>query len=494
MIYKMNKKMIQLVLIMTLSLVFYACDVSILSTMAFDDAKIIMDAWAPNTISHDTELPTIEGVTLEFYLNNEKITSLKDVQKPLFDKDAMLDVKIYASDQTKIISYEVKLLSDYSPRHNYALYFDAFDMASLSKEEYQSNQVSLKQNQEIIDSKDVMIRGRGNSSFFTHEKKSMKISFESRVSWMGLKGDSFNLISMQSDKSLMRDALAHIVSNMMGLEITQDIRYVELYENMNYLGLFLLVEDRTYIDIDPLVNTLQFAVEVDQRIEWEGRKVPYILIGNITHSIKRPMEYTNEESKTIETYLVNTLELIKKNVVPNYIDVVNWMQFLFIHELFKNVDAWALSIFLYQSSDAILKFGPVWDFDLSLANADYVNDNYLIPEGFYLLNHPYAVWFKDTMKITTFNTAFSDVVKQFYTEHFPTLLAIIDHLSEALIPYANKNFNRWDILNTYTWPNPTFLYNISYLEQTQFVKTFILLRTEWMKKQVDAIEYMNKQY
>jgi hypothetical protein len=62
----MNKKMIQLVLIVTLSLIFYACDVSILSTMAFDEAKIIMDAWAPNTISHDTELPTIEGVTLEF--------------------------------------------------------------------------------------------------------------------------------------------------------------------------------------------------------------------------------------------------------------------------------------------------------------------------------------------------------------------------------------------------------------------------------------------
>jgi hypothetical protein len=494
MVYKKITKIIQLVLILILSLVFYACDLSIVSTLAFEDAKVILDDWAPSEISHNTELPFVEGVTLEFFLNNSKITSFKDVERPLFDKDMMLDVKVFASDQTKMISYEMKLLSDYSPRHNYSLHFESFDMSQLSREVPQTNQVTYKQNQDIMDTKDVMIRGRGNSSFFTHEKKSMKISFEKNVSWMGLRGDSFNLISMHSDKSLMRDALAHIVSKMIGLEITQETRYVEVYENMNFLGLFLLVEDRTYIKVDPFIDALQFAVEVDERINWDGRKVPYILIGNITHSIKRPFDYTSQESKRIETYLVNTLELIKKNVVPDYVDVLNWMQFLFIHELFKNVDAWGLSLFMYQSSDEILKFGPVWDFDLSLSNANYVNEGYLSPEGFYLLNHRSAIWTKDTMKITTFNRVFAEVVKSFYSNHFPTFLTIIDQLAEALIPYANKNFERWDILNTYTWPNPTFLYNISYRQQTEFVRHFILLRTEWMQKQVDTSEFMNKQY
>ena len=491
---KINKKTMQLVLFLTLSLFLTACDVSILSTMPFEEAKTILDAWAPETISHQTSLPIVEGVTLEFYLNNIKIKSIDEVQRPLFDKDAILDVKVFASDQTNMISYEVKLLSDYSPRHNYKLYFDAFNMSELSREIYQDNKVQLVQGEHIIDSRDVLIRGRGNSSFFTHEKKSMKIAFDTNVSWMGLRGDSFNLVSMQSDKSLLRDALAHIISKMIGLEITQEVRYVEVYQDLIYMGLFLLVEDRTYIKIDPTHDTLQFAVEVDQRINWEGRKDPYILIGDITHSIKRPFDYTVEDSNKIQTYLVNTLELIKKNVVPDYVDVLNWMQFLFIHELFKNVDAYALSIFMYQSTDGVLKFGPVWDFDLSIANADYVNEGYLSPEGFYLLNHPFAVWYKDTMKITRFNQTYSVVVKDFYVNTFPTVLTIIDELSEALLPYAEKNFNRWDILNIYTWPNPTFLYNITYREQTQFVKTFILLRTEWMHKEVDTTRYINKQY
>ena len=492
--YKINKIMTQFVLFIILNLFLTACDVSILSTMPFEEAKTILDAWVPETISHETTLPIVEGVTLKFYLNNNEISSIKDVERPMFDKDAILDVKVFASDQTHMLSYEVKLLSYYSPRHNYKLYFDAFDMSELSRDIYQDNKVQLIQGDDIIDTQDVLIRGRGNSSFFTHEKKSMKIAFENNVSWMGLRGDSFNLISMQSDKSFMRDTLAHIASKMMGLEITQEVRYVEVYQSETYMGLFLLVEDRTYIKVDPLEEALQFVVEVDQRINWEGRIDPYILIGNITHSIKRPFDYTNDDALKIETYLVDTLNSIQQNVVPDYVDVLNWMQFLFIHELFKNVDAWGLSIFLYQKSDGILKFGPVWDFDLSLANADYVNDNYLNPEGFYLLDHPSAVWFKDTMKITQFNQVFSEVVKDFYSNHFPTFIAIIDDLSEALIPYAEKNFTRWDILNTYTWPNPTFLYNITYREQTQFVKTFILFRTEWIHREMDSNAFLNKQY
>lgn len=492
--HKINKKMIQFVLFMTLSLFLIACDVSILSTMPFEEAKTILDAWSPETISHETTLPIVKGVTLKFYLNNTEITSIKDVERPMFDKDAILDVKVFASDQSRMLSYEVKLLSIYSPRHNYKLYFDAFNMSELSREVYQDNKVQLIQGDDIIDTQDVFIRGRGNSSFFTHEKKSMKIAFEKNVTWMGLRGDSFNLISMQSDKSLMRDTLAHIASKMIGLEITQEVRYVEVYQSETYMGLFLLVEDRTYIKVNPLEKALQFAVEVDQRIHWEGRIDPYILIGNITHSIKRPFDYTHDDALKIETYLADTLHLIQQNVVPDYVDVLNWMQFLFIHELFKNVDAWGLSIFLYQKSDEILKFGPVWDFDLSLANADYVNDNYLNPEGFYLLNHPSAVWFKDTMKITQFNQVFNEVVKDFYNNHFPTFIAIIDELSESLKPFAQKNFERWDILNVKTWPNPTFLYNITFPEQTQFVKTFILLRTEWMYKEIDSNAFLNKQY
>jgi hypothetical protein len=371
-------------------------------------------------------------------------------------------------------------------------------MSELSREVLQENRVQLKQHDQVLLDSKIMLRGRGNSSFFTFDKKSLKIEFDHNIEWMGLRGNSFNLLASHSDKSFMRDALGHTVSAMLNLETIQQFRYVEIYINQVYYGLYVLVEDRTYIKQDAYEETLDFAVEVDKRIEWEGFKEPHIMIDDMPHSIKRPFNATQEEASRIQSYLQTTLNQLKIGVVPSYIDIENWMKFLFVHELFKNVDAWGLSIFLYQSSDEILKFGPVWDFDLSVANADYVNEQYLMHDGFYLLNHPWAIWFKDSMQIQAFNTMFKIIVQTFYTNHFPMLIQIMNTLADSLIPYAQKNFERWDILNEWTWPNPytdtVKLYNITYIQQTQFVKEFLSNRLIWMNEIVFSTSYRNKQY
>lgn len=488
------KKLLSLLVTIILSIILIACDGSLTAVNSVDEVKDIMDQWIPSVITHDTVFPEIVGTTVEYTINGKIVEDLKTFERPLYDQDVILEVTVYGNDTTRTLSYDTMLLSDYSPRHGYQLYLDSFDMSALSRENLQPNAVVLRQDNEILLESSIQLRGRGNSSFFTFEKKSLKIEFESNIEWMGLRGDSFNLLAMHSDKSFMRDALAHMASKMLGLEITQAFRYVELYNGTSYIGLYLLVEDRTYIKVDDNEDTLDFAVEVDERIRWEGFLVPHIMVENRPHSIKRPFNPTNIQSSDIQSYLQNTIDMIQLGQTPAYVDVTNWMQFLFIHELFKNVDAWALSIFLYQDQTEILKMGPVWDFDLSVANADYVSETYYNEEGFYLLNHPNATWFKDTMQLTSFNREFKTVVQTFYIEHLSTFKTIMDTLADSLIPYAQKNFYTYDILNTYIWPNPTFLYNITYNEQTAFVKNFLFNRAAWMNEEVLTSNFMNKRY
>ena len=45
----------------------------------------------------------------------------------------------------------------------------------------------------------------------------------------------------------------------------------------------------------------------------------------------------------------------------------------------KNIDGFRLSTYFYKDRNGKITMGPVWDYNLSLGNADYINGN--VPTG-----------------------------------------------------------------------------------------------------------------
>ena len=58
----------------------------------------------------------------------------------------------------------------------------------------------------------------------------------------------------------------------------------------------------------------------------------------------------------------------------------------------------------------------------------------------------------------------------------------IDKAAEELGEGPGRNFNKWDILGTYVWPNVKV--TGSYEEEVKYLKSFYLQRLEWMNREL----------
>ena len=63
-----------------------------------------------------------------------------------------------------------------------------------------------------------------------------------------------------------------------------------------------------------------------------------------------------------------------------------------------------------------------------------------------------------------------------------TLDEFIDKAAEELGEGPGRNFNKWDILGTYVWPNVKV--TGSYEEEVKYLKSFYLQRLEWMNREL----------
>ncbi len=111
-------------------------------------------------------------------------------------------------------------------------------------------------------------------------------------------------------------------------------------------------------------------------------------------------EITQPQQNWIKSYL-NEFESVlygtnftdPVNGYAGYIDVDSFIDHHIIVELAKNIDGFRLSTYMFKDRGGRLNMGPVWDYNLSLGNADYLQG--WIPDGWYysqLSNTEYPWW------------------------------------------------------------------------------------------------------
>src|SRR5690606_39010272 len=86
----------------------------------------------------------------------------------------------------------------------------------------------------------------------------------------------------------------------------------------------------------------------------------------------RQREYIESYVRRIDTVLLGPQFADPVSGYAALIDVESALSYYFVNELFRNVDGnLRLSTFLYKKRGGKLFFGPVWDFDLAIGNANY---------------------------------------------------------------------------------------------------------------------------
>lgn len=325
------------------------------------------------------------------------------------------------------------------------------------------------------------------------------------------------------DKSLMRNALMYHLGNTAG-RWTPRTRFFELILNGEYQGAYTLVEkikiDKNRLNLadvlprdtigDEITGGYVLKLDRPETTDVEGidywispfrantrlRQKQYFLFqdpeGGKLH--KKQFDYIKKYITDFEraVYSVDYRNL-EAGYYP-YIDIESFVDYYILTELARDLDGYRISTFLYKDKDSKggkLKMGPLWDYDIALGNANFFSagdpvgwvidgmgdgDGYAMPfwwQKFRLdpyFNHLLKQrW--NFLKTVSINT---DYINQF-----------IDKSANEMREAQVRNFQKWDILNIYVWPNNYI--SGTYSNELSIMKKWIKDRINWMDSQIQAI-------
>jgi subtilisin-like proprotein convertase family protein len=332
------------------------------------------------------------------------------------------------------------------------------------------------------------------------------------------------LYAPYNDKTCLRNNITYDLSSKMGHYAAKS-KLCELVVNGQYQGIYYLMEkikrDQNRVDIAKLLPTDNSGDELtggyifkidkttgNSSIAWtsnypaaDGSPI------NFQHHYPNPDEITFQQNAYIHAY-VDSFENALNG--PNFADPLigyrkyikhkSFIDFMLLNEISKNVDGYRLSSFLHKeknSNGGELRMGPVWDFNLAWWNADYCNGNlstgwayefgnvctggFQVPTWWEIfMSDP---WFQEEVKCR-WTSLRQGVLSRDSLFHFIDSVAL--YVDEA----KDRHFEKWPILGTYTWPNPSPI-PVDYAGEITALKQWIDDRTSWMDQNLPGICHLS---
>jgi hypothetical protein len=379
----------------------------------------------------------------------------------------------------------------------------------------------------------VEIRGQ-TSAGFPKQPYNLEINDElgndREVALLGLPPESdWVLYNPYSDKSFLQNPLTFELHEKMGRYAVRR-RFAELFVDTNggkltyptdYAGIYVLLEkikvDANRVAIARLGPANNAEPEITGGyIFKKDKSSPGDRIFNTTggggfggqelrYHEPKPREITTAQQTWLRNYLnafekalysANWLKATGTNHYSHYIDVDSFVDNHWIVEFTKQIDGYRLSNYLHKDRGGKVKMEPIWDWNLSWGNADYLDG--LNSSGWYYtqLGDVDHIWLRRLITGTTsgtsrqgdpdFNQKIIDRWSQLRTNILaaPNLLARIDELAAYLNEAQVRDFQKWPRLGTYIWPNPP-IYSTprTYAGIIANMKTWTQGRFNWIDRQ-----------
>lgn len=359
------------------------------------------------------------------------------------------------------------------------------------------------------------VRGRGNSTW-DMPKKPYKIKFDEKISIFGLGEDKeWVLLANYADKTLLRNVVAMKLSEIVGMAWTPVMLPVELYLNDEYMGCYTFSEHkkvskhRVNLDIVGESDNSGDAVTGDYYMEIEQNMDETTCfrtsICGIPMMFSDPEEPTSAQLQYIKNYFYEAETALTGSDFTDpakgwqkYIDIESFAKAYIVNELTKNIDGnMRKSSFITKEKGKKLEMYHLWDYDLTLGNCNYLDDEFGAadgPEGWFIKDFSCSYYthgwnHTNWYTILTDDPAFCAKVKEIWNSHHDELMAIPDFIdTKAMImeEAQQRNFTRWDILNQYVWPN--VVVTGSYEKEVEYLKEYYTSRFEWLDTKFNVSE------
>ena len=360
----------------------------------------------------------------------------------------------------------------------------------------------------------ISIEYRGSSSQFFPKKQFAletqdSVGNNNNVSLLGMPVENdWILYAPYSDKSLMRNFLTYNLGSKMGHYSPRTV-YCELVVNGDHKGIYILMEkikrDNNRVDIAKLDYddnsgdslTGGYIVKIDKHTgsggaDWLSDFPTMSGGGSLYFQYHYPeasvmssqqLDYIKSYVDSFEYALSGSNFTDNSNGYAKYIDVNSFIDLYIINELSKNIDGYRFSTYMYKdrtSNGGKLTMGPFWDYNLAFGNANYCDGGSTSAWSTQSCIGALPFWFDRLLDDTTYQNKLK--CRWTYLRNRSlnqdSLFNFIDSIALYLDDAQQRNFQQWDILGTYVWPN--YYVGNTYQDELNFFKTWIGDRLVWI--------------
>lgn len=349
-----------------------------------------------------------------------------------------------------------------------------------------------------LEDKNAQCKVRGNTTA-DFAKTPYNIKFSQKQSVLGMEaGKTWCLLANAFDKSLMRNAVALSFADSIGVKGVSDYRYVDLFVNGTYMGNYMITQkvngDR--VGIDPQKG--DYLLEIAQPIYKVEKDVTYVEASTpeVRFEINEPDPISAAQKNALQTIIDRADAAIASGnqaEIGKYVDLESFVNFYIAHEYLKMLDFHYSSPRFYIKNGTIYA-GPVWDFDLSMGNANigfepytpYMNGGGLGQsyQGLWV-NRTFG-WYKNLMNQSWFKklvaARYKAVQPQIVNLYADNNLGknLIDTLYADYSASFNRNFNeagwRFDQKSAFEDPDPAPTYE----GNMEWLREWLQRRNEWL--------------
>jgi hypothetical protein len=365
------------------------------------------------------------------------------------------------------------------------------------------------------------IETRGNTAQIFFDKLSYTVETRTdsgtnlNVPLLGLPQENdWVLYGPYSDKSLIRNALAYHLGNAMGWWSPRT-RFCEVFINDEYRGVYVLTEkikiDRNRVDIATLLPedntgdelTGGYILRIDRHREgcWIS---PFM---GRTGSFEMPISYydpkhdelTEQQKTYIKDYVTDFEYALAGDDFKNqetgfraYIDMLSFIDYFLITEISRDLDGYRCSVYFYKDKDSNggkLNASPLWDYNLGFGNGNFMDADE--PAGWtddgIGKGDPYecVFWWDRLLEDPYYKARIKSRWNELRAGKFSnaSIFAFIDSCTNLLSEAQVRNFQKFNILNKYVWPNAYI--GGSYANEINYLKSWIVQRSSWLDAQIN---------
>lgn len=436
-------------------------------------------------------------------------------------------VEFYKSD-SEVTLYINDTTGVYTDSKGNTVTTDFYSFLSADKENsVKGSQITILDDKGFTDTTLKKIKGRGNTTWKTTNKKPFNITFNSKTDIGGIADKKFSLLSNPKDGTLLRNRIMYDLADEVGANYASDSRSVDLYINGAYRGAYQITQKvelgkNSLVSLknetDELTENFNFLLEIDiwnykGDLYFDSDRGLKVVCKSPDLDVPELQDDQLNFIKSKYQQLEDALYSGNMTDLEQICDVDSLARAYLLQEFSKNCDGGMTSCyFAYVAKDGKFVADPIWDCDSTLGNVSCTRQNATNTaehKGWAIRTAQYD----DTTMTnilgqgfnvsgtTSNNETFEDVVKRLWNDDFIPAISVLKGKAIAngtrlksveeyrnIAPNSSSiNYIMWD----YEWFPYYETLNGNYTKdlngQINYMYDWILAREKWMTSNINGV-------